>query len=533
MSFVVGRRERCAVKQFARQYNRITPFIDRVKALVCSGSGGDGAATFMHVCNNEFAGPGGGNGGRGGNVYLRCTRAYPDLSHILALGSQIRANNGRVGYNFLREGRRGSDIVLNLPIGTQVVDVDTNDTIFDLETESMEVLLLDGGAGGKGNARFANKMNHSPKESTRGLPGNTMLCHFELKSIADVGLVGFPNAGKSSLLGAISSSKPKVAPYAFTTIHPTIGQIHDLYGSSCLVADLPGLIEGAYENRGLGHQFLRHVERTIALAYVVDMVESYIPTDRRTSQNPWEVVETLHAELEYYLPGLSDRAIMVFANKMDVEKDSNGTRISEKFLELQRRCAPLPVFPVSAQQGLLHGTLSKESGLTEPMNAMCNLVFDAKKRRADQVHRTTENLNAELVGHTEQQYGAYFAPVKEEYLTPINKNAHKRQQKVSSVPPAQTTTSKMLVLDAAVRAPLRNPLGRHGLVEHDTLVNFSLVDQQLDSEHGNSGYGVPLDVARHHPLSGNVLDLQDLSLGGKYWTLTRNPGERLQDERWR
>lgn len=182
-------------------YDRRNPFVDRVKVLISSGAGGDGASIMAHEHSNEFAGPGGGNGGQGGNVFVRCTRTFPDLSHVKQLGSQVAAPSGSVGYSRTAHGKSGEDLWLDLPLGTQIVDVDTNVTLFDLEEENSEVLLLEGGQGGKGNASFANKWHHSPQEATKGLPGNTILAQLELKMIADCGLVGYPNAGKSTFLG--------------------------------------------------------------------------------------------------------------------------------------------------------------------------------------------------------------------------------------------------------------------------------------------------------------------------------------------
>ncbi|ORC85210.1 putative GTP-binding protein [Trypanosoma theileri] len=457
------------------------PFVDAVKVLLSSGAGGDGASVMSHEHGNEFAGPGGGNGGNGGSVMLRCSRKYTDLSHIKAMGNQISAAAGSVGYARTAHGKRGKDLLLELPVGTEVVDVDTNEVVYDVDEDGVELLLLEGGQGGKGNAAFANKWHHSPTESTRGLPGNTMLVQFELKTIADVGLIGCPNAGKSSLLSAISTSKPMIAPYVFTTMRPYVGIIHDLYGNTCRVADLPGLIEGAYENRGLGHQFLRHVERTQSLAYVVDMSTSYTPSDATRMPEPWEVVETLQKELEYYLPGLSNRAMMIFANKMDVHTDENGVLLTHKLQELQKR-VHLPVFPISAALGIALGSSHPQAALTPALNFMCEEVF-RKKRRQTEIRSAQKRTEAFVLEKTfRAKHTGVFAPAE-------------------------------------------------GLTDNNT-GGLSLVDQQLGTC-GCSGLGDNFDGYQRATARGKLHDYRDLTMKGKYWSLTRQNGEKVGGEKWK
>ena len=380
-------------------HHKRAPFTDAVKILVSSGGGGDGAINLHHESNREFAGPSGGNGGRGGNVVLKCSRRHGDLAHIAAFGSFIKADSGLNGGAVKCTGKSGSDLVLEVPPGTQVTDVDTNDVCYDLETEGQEVVLLEGGKGGKGNAMFKSAVNQLPLNATRGLPGNTMLTMFELKSIADVGLVGFPNAGKSSLLAALSTCTPKIAAYPFTTLHPLIGRLQDMLGNTCSIADLPGLIEGSYENRGLGHRFLRHVERSRMLVYVLDMHAPYVPvaTDTSTAAArrfaervppPWEVLQVLQDELEFYQPGLAQRGTVVLANKMDHETDAAGRPTKETFAELQRRVGRrMACFPVSAAVGIADGP-GEASGLPPAVHAICKKVFamrrdDAKAKAAE------------------------------------------------------------------------------------------------------------------------------------------------------
>ncbi|CBH15820.1 GTP-binding protein, putative [Trypanosoma brucei gambiense DAL972] len=456
------------------------PFVDAVKLLISSGAGGDGASVMSHEHGNEFAGPGGGNGGRGGNVMLKGSKKVNDLSHIKAMGTQISAAPGSVGFARTAHGKKGKDLLLELPVGTTVVDVDTNEVVYDVDEDGVELLLLQGGQGGKGNAAFANKWHHSPTESTRGLPGNTMLAQLELKSLADVGLVGYPNAGKSSILSAISSSKPTIAPYAFTTKRPYVGFIYDLYGNTCRVADLPGLIEGAFENRGLGHKFLRHAERTQSLAYVIDMAESYNPSSSTKPLEPWEAVETLRRELEYYLPGLSSRAMMIFANKMDMYKDTKGNFLKEKAEELQRR-VQLPVFPVSAALGIALGAEHPQAGFKCAVELMCKVVFQ-KKQRCKDMREAQRRLETFTLDKTfcDKNIGAFI--------------------------------------------PSGDPEQRKG----DT----SLVDQQFEPC-GFSGLGEEFSAYQQATAArGRLHDFRDLTMKGRYWSLTRRNGERVTSEKW-
>lgn len=472
--------------RWLRQKDR---FVDHVKVLLCSGAGGDGASIMSHEHGNEFAGPGGGNGGDGGHVILRCKKRCTDLSGVEDMGSQISADPGGCGYAREAHGRRGANLYLDLPLGTQIIDMDTNEVQYDLEEEDVEIRLLEGGQGGKGNASFANKWHHSPVESTKGLPGNTMLAHIELKTIADCGLIGYPNAGKSSLLTAISSSKPTIAPYAFTTLRPYVGILHDLYGNLCRVADIPGLIEGAYENRGLGHQFLRHVERTKCLALVVDMCDTYHPGDTTCdSLQPWDVVDLLLQELEYYLPGMSERVIMIFANKMDVEKDASGTSTKAKLEELQRH-VKLPIFPISAALGVALGPQNTQAGLNPALQFMCGEVF-ARKADEREIHQVRlSGEKAQLERAFRSKFNGVFNP-------------------------------QIYTMDGGEE---RLSEGSHGL---------SLVDQQMNSV-GNSGLQNDFNAYDNSSARGRLHQYRDLTMKGRYWNVTHDNGQPAKNGRRR
>ena len=236
-----------------------------------------------------------------------------------------------------------------------ITDAETGEFIADLDAPGMKVLVAKGGRGGRGNARFVSSVNRVPRHCEEGKPGEERSCQLELKTIADVGLVGFPNAGKSTLLGAISAAKPKVASYPFTTLNPVVGVVEYPDYERILVADIPGLIEGAHDNVGLGHAFLRHIERTSVLCYVLDM-------GGVDGRDPLEDLDALKNELELYMPGLSKRATMIVANKMDLEgAEENLERLREKLAS-----EVIYIYPVTAALGELGEALA---GLREQVTA--------------------------------------------------------------------------------------------------------------------------------------------------------------------
>jgi len=461
-----------------RRVTRRNPFVDKVKALVTSGRGGDGRSCFLHEYQREFGGPSGGNGGKGGNVFLVATHKRQDLAHIDAMGYHIFAGPGNHGMAKNKWGGKGEDLCLEVPLGTVILDVDSNVVVHDLEAEC-GVVLLEGGAGGKGNMVFKHATNQSPKEATRGIPGSSMLVQFELKTIADVGLVGYPNAGKSSVLCATTTSKPKVAPWAFTTQQAYVGQLHNALGEMMSMADLPGLVEGAYANRGLGHQFLRHVERTKCLCYVLDMTDPF-QLDRPQPQQPWEVLHSLQMELEYYSPGLSERAVMVLANKMDVPQDAEGVSTTQKLEELRAR-THLPVYPISA----LHG-----EGLHEAMTALFPLVVERKDLLSSKREKDA-------------------AAVRDESY-----QRHQRRQ--------EWVKGRDLEVKESLEA--------EGFFQEEKEEACSLVDMQLDAAFGDSGVTRLNIGTMYAPAESKLHTIRDESFEGRYWRLTRESEERLPDE---
>ena len=286
-------------------------FIDQVEVLVRSGKGGDGAMSMRREALVEFGGPDGGDGGRGGDVVFK---ASEHVNSLLSLyyDPKCFAQDGGPGQGQKMYGKRGKDLVVPVPLGTEVYDADTDLLVADITEPGQSVIVAKGGAGGFGNVHFKSSVNQAPTEHTPGGEAEEKRLRLELKTIADAGLLGFPNAGKSSLLSALSSATPKIASYPFTTLNPVVGTIiYDDY-AKVRMADVPGIIEGAAKGVGLGLAFLKHLERSKVLVYVIDMAG----TDNR---EPWTDYEVLKKEIDEYSAELAERPYLVVANKLDTE----------------------------------------------------------------------------------------------------------------------------------------------------------------------------------------------------------------------
>ncbi|MFU8848950.1 MAG: GTPase ObgE [Opitutales bacterium] len=285
-------------------------FYDEVNVTLKAGKGGDGCFSFRRAKYEPKGGPDGGDGGRGGNVYIVGDTNVADLTdyHFKPGWS---AKNGEPGRGSDQHGAKGAHLTLRLPIGTIVVDRDTGEAVAEVTEHGEEVLLLEGGEGGKGNAQFKSSTNQAPRQFTLGKPGEDGDFRLIIKTIADVGLIGYPNAGKSTLLNMLTNAHPKTGAYPFTTIFPMVGVLEypEQYERITL-ADIPGLIEGASENKGLGHRFLKHVERCKVLLIMLDMQG----TDGR---EPLADYRVLQKELTLYMPGLVRKPVLICANKMD------------------------------------------------------------------------------------------------------------------------------------------------------------------------------------------------------------------------
>jgi len=289
-------------------------FIDQVEIHVKAGDGGNGCVAFRREKYVPCGGPSGGDGGRGGDVVLVSSQHYNTLLHF-RFNPEHRAERGRHGEGSNRTGHDGASIELPVPVGTVVRDAATGEVLHDFTKPGERVIVARGGRGGRGNARFATSTHQAPREHEPGRPGEDKRLQLELKLLADVGLVGFPNAGKSTLISRISAARPKIADYPFTTLEPNLGVVDAGEGRTFVVADIPGLIEGAHRGQGLGIQFLRHVERTKVLAHLVDVSDA-------SGRDPAGDFEIVLRELASYSEVLAAKPMIVVATKLDVAQDA-------------------------------------------------------------------------------------------------------------------------------------------------------------------------------------------------------------------
>lgn len=285
-------------------------FVDQIKIFCRSGHGGAGSKHFMRTKFNAKAGPDGGDGGRGAHIILRGNKNHWTLLH-LRYHKNILAENGESGSGNNCSGRSGKDIYIDVPLGTIVFDEETGLKEAEILEDGQEIIFMPGGRGGLGNARFATPTNQAPEHAQPGEPGVEGFKILELKVLADVGLVGFPNAGKSTLLSVLTAAKPKIADYAFTTINPQLGMVEYRNGKSFCIADLPGIIEGAAEGKGLGHRFLRHIERNSILLFL-------IPADSKDHRKEFDI---LYNELKEYNPEMLQKEFVIAISKSDMLDD--------------------------------------------------------------------------------------------------------------------------------------------------------------------------------------------------------------------
>src|SRR3954449_12261179 len=340
-SSTMGRKRRCQPHRFhspptSPNCARDMHFLDQAKIYVKSGAGGPGAVSFRREKFVEFGGPDGGDGGKGGDVVFE---AVPGLNTLtdFRYTQHFRAPRGKGGAGANRTGAGGQDLVVRVPIGTQVLADDEERTLLaDLTKEGERVTLLQGGIGGRGNASYKTSTNRAPRQLQTGTPGEEMWVWLRLKLLADVGLVGLPNAGKSTFLNSVTNAEAKVGAYPFTTLHPQLGVVRHR-GREFIIADIPGLIEGAAEGAGIGDRFLGHVERTRVLLHLVDA----------NADDPAEAYRIVRGELDSYGAGLTDKTEIVALTKTDL-LDSKARGKVVKALE---KVSAGPVFPVSAPLG--------------------------------------------------------------------------------------------------------------------------------------------------------------------------------------
>jgi GTPase len=309
-------------------------FIDEARVFVHAGNGGDGAIAFLREKYRPFGGPAGGDGGRGGNVIFEVDEG---LSTLLDFKYQPRliARDGEPGRGKQQYGKAGADLTVRVPPGTIVFDEDSGAAIADLVMPGQRAIVAKAGEGGRGNMHFATATRRSPRIATPGSAGEQRWVRIELRLVAEAGLVGLPNAGKSTLLTALSAARPKIAPYPFTTLQPNIGRVFISADESFTVADIPGLIEGAHLGHGLGIRFLRHLARTRLLVYVIDVAEK-----------PADAFRTVRAEIGAFDPALHERPALIALNKIDLVAPDDAARVACELAAATR----LDVFPISADR---------------------------------------------------------------------------------------------------------------------------------------------------------------------------------------
>ena len=312
-------------------------FYDYAKVNVKAGDGGNGIVAFRREKYVPKGGPAGGDGGKGGSIILRADEGLRTLIDF-RYQTHFKGKRGDHGSGAKQHGRSADDIVLRVPVGTVVRDADTKKLLGDLRHHGQEIVVAQGGRGGRGNARFVSSTHRAPAFAENGEKGEERWITLELKLLADVGLVGFPNVGKSTIISRVSAAKPKIANYHFTTLEPNLGMVRVDAGRSFVIADVPGLVEGAAEGAGLGHRFLRHVERTRVLVHVVDLSGS-------EGRDPLEDLAVIRGELERYAPQLNEKPMVIVANKVDLmsddDRDAALARLSEAYPEVR-------IFPMSA-----------------------------------------------------------------------------------------------------------------------------------------------------------------------------------------
>ena len=347
-------------------------FTDKVKITIKSGDGGDGMNSFKSFKGYALGGPDGGDGGKGGDVYVVGDKDKNDLVDF-RFGAKFTAGNGERGGTNNRFGKGGDDVVISLPLGTLVRDAETGKILCDVYTDGEKKLIARGGNGGKGNVRFTTARRHAPHFAQKGERTQVHTLILELKVIADVGLIGFPNVGKSTLLSKISAARPKIANYHFTTLSPNLGVVK-YYDKSFVAADIPGLIEGAAEGAGLGHDFLRHIERTRMLVHVVDI-------SGMEGRDPYEDFKKINKQLKEYSETLASLPQIVALNKCDVYG------AEENIKEFKKKCRKYKKYPIAA----ITGAGTKE--LIEGIFAVLDTLPPAEPIPADEFEYDRPDVN--------------------------------------------------------------------------------------------------------------------------------------------
>jgi GTPase len=320
-------------------------FVDEAEVTVSAGRGGDGLVAWRREKFVPRGGPAGGDGGKGGDVRFVATTNVNTLSDFRHV-RQIKAESGRPGGPNKMSGKQGDDAIVYVPVGTMIIDAETDELLADLTEIGQEIIIAEGGQGGLGNQHFATSRNQAPRKFTEGKPGQFFRLKLELKLIADIGLVGFPSVGKSTLISMISSARPKIAAYPFTTLVPNLGVVKWKNMREFVVADIPGLIEGAHEGHGLGIQFLKHIERTNLIVHIVEVVPTL--EDQPTDREPIRDFEIIQSELEKFNPELLEHPQLIVLNKVDLPYVRAEVERLEAYFAGE---LGMPFLPISAATG--------------------------------------------------------------------------------------------------------------------------------------------------------------------------------------
>ena len=370
-------------------------FTDYAKIIIKSGDGGNGAVSFRREKYVAAGGPDGGDGGRGGSIYFIVD---PDSNTLVdfRFKKKFKAENGKNGEGARRYGKSGEDLYVKVPIGTLIKDAETGKIIADLSHKGQKELILPGGRGGKGNSHFATSTRQAPRFSQDGEKGIEKEVILELKLLADVGLIGFPNVGKSTFLSKTTSATPKIADYHFTTLEPNLGVVKNDYGESFVIADIPGLIEGASEGVGLGHEFLRHIERTKVLIHLVDAAST-------EGRDPIADIYAINKELEAYNADIAHRPQVIAANKIDAIYTEDG---EDPVAKIRAEFEPkgIKVFPISAVSG---------QGLSELLYCVSDMLADINE--APTVFEPEFNPDVDIVTGNEP-YSVEYNEKDNEYV---------------------------------------------------------------------------------------------------------------------
>lgn len=351
-------------------------FIDRVKIRVTAGDGGNGVTAFRREKFVAKGGPSGGNGGKGGDVWLEADGNLNTLLH-LRYNPEHKAERGRHGEGSMRYGKDGADITVKIPVGTEIFDAETGELLFDFTRSGQRFLAAEGGRGGFGNAHFKSSTNQAPRYHQDGGEGEYRELQLELKLIADVGLVGFPNAGKSTLIATVSAAKPKIADYPFTTLEPNLGVVSVSDFKTFVIADIPGLIEGASEGAGLGDRFLRHVERTKLLLHLVDVSSI-------SGRDPVEDYEAINRELRNYDENLAERPQIIVATKIDaLDEPERLENLREKAAADGRDFLEISAVTRRGTQELIFAVSEKLNEINEAAIDLSRDEFDFEENDAD------------------------------------------------------------------------------------------------------------------------------------------------------